>query len=61
MIAQRMRFPGAYTPRSLSELFDEELERILDELPPEASEQDCERYRLARKISEEMIWLNFSA
>ena len=33
MIAQRMRFPGPYTPASLSALFDEELDRILRELP----------------------------
>jgi malate synthase len=61
MIAQRMRFPGAYTPESLGALFDEELQRIVDELPREATEQDRERYRLARKISEEMIRLNFRA
>jgi malate synthase len=57
MIAQRMRYPGAYTPDSLSALFDEELQRILRELPPEASEQDRERYRVARKLSEQMILL----
>jgi malate synthase len=57
MIAQRMRFPGAYTPESLGALFDEELQRILQELPQEASEQDCDRYRLARKLSEQMILL----
>ena len=55
MIAQRMRFPGPYTPASLDAMFDEELQRILDELPAEATEQDRERYRRARRISEEMI------
>ncbi len=57
MIAQRLRYPGPYTPASLSALFDEELERILRELPPEAGAQDRERYRLARNLSEQMIML----
>jgi malate synthase len=55
MIAQRMRFPGSYTPKSLDGLFDEELERILRELPAEATGEERERYRRARDISEEMI------
>jgi malate synthase len=57
MIAQRMRFPGPYTPESLGTMFDEELERILRELPAEATGEDRERYRLARKLSEQMILL----
>ena len=57
MIAQRMRFPGSYTPESLGALFDEELRRILHELPAEASAENRERYRLARKLSEQMILL----
>jgi malate synthase len=57
MIAQRLRFPGPYTPDSLGAMFDEELQRILRDLPPEASEEERERYRLARKMSEQMILL----
>jgi malate synthase len=55
MIAQRMRFPGAYTPASLGALFDEELQRILDELRLDASDAAATRYRRARDISEQMI------
>lgn len=53
MIAQRMRFRGEYTPGSLSAVFDDELARILDELPA-ADTSERERYRLAREISERM-------
>ena len=55
MIAQRMRYPGAYTPSSLSAMFDEELERIERELPPDTSEAGRVRYRTARQLSEQMI------
>jgi malate synthase len=55
MIAQRMRYPGPYTPSSLSALFDEELERILRELPADTPNDARERYRKARKLSEQMI------
>jgi malate synthase len=55
MIAQRLRYPGDYTPRSLSTMFDEELDRILDELSPEATGDARNRYRRARDISEQMI------
>jgi malate synthase len=55
MIAQRLRYPGNYTPRSLSTMFDEELDRILDELPPGATGDARNRYRRARDISEQMI------
>jgi len=43
MIAQRLRFPGPYTPDSLSEIFDEETAK----LGPE--------YQRARELSEQMI------
>ncbi|MBV8639218.1 MAG: hypothetical protein JO322_14160 [Candidatus Eremiobacteraeota bacterium] len=43
MIAQRMRYPGPYTPPSLSAIFDEELEKL-----------GCE-YAKARELSEQMI------
>jgi malate synthase len=57
MIAQRLRFPGPYTPESIGAMFDEELARILNELPPGTPETERERYRLAREISEQMILL----
>lgn len=55
MIAQRMRYPGDYTPASLSTLFDEELERILRELPASEPDSVHRRYCRAREISEAMI------
>jgi malate synthase len=54
MIAQRMRYPGDYTPASLSAMFDEELARIAGELPAD-DEAAAARFRRARAISEEMI------
>jgi len=55
MIAQRMRFPGDYTPKSLGGLFDEELARILRELPEGTSDESKACYRKARELSEQMI------
>ncbi|HVA32869.1 MAG TPA: hypothetical protein VNG31_01900 [Candidatus Baltobacteraceae bacterium] len=55
MIAQRLRYPGTYTPASIGTMFDEELERIVRELPAGASDADRERYRKARDLSEQMI------
>jgi malate synthase len=55
MIAQRLRYPGDYTPPSLSTMFDEELDRILRELPADAPAESRERYRKARLLSEQMI------
>jgi malate synthase len=55
MIAQRLRYPGEYTPCSLSTLFEEELDRLLGDLPADASEATRTRYRRARAISEQMI------
>jgi malate synthase len=55
MIAQRMRYPGEYTPESLAGMFDEELERVLNELGPGDSQDTKKRYRRAREISEDMI------
>jgi malate synthase len=55
MIAQRLRFPGPYTPPSLGAMCDEELERILEELPPQAIADDRDRYREARELSERSI------
>jgi malate synthase len=55
MIAQRLRYPGEYTPASLATMFDEELERILYELPADAPDEALMRFRRAREISETMI------
>lgn len=55
MIAQRMRFPGAYSPASLSEIFDEELARIVRELPAHSDASVAARYADARRQSEQMI------
>ena len=55
MIAQRLRFPGGYTPVSLGAIFDEELERIARELPNDATPDDRARYKKARQLSEQMI------
>jgi malate synthase len=57
MIAQRLRYPGPYTPESIGAMFDEELERILRELPGDAPGEERERFRLARDLSEQMILL----
>jgi malate synthase len=57
MIAQRLRYPGPYTPENLSALFDEELDRILRELPADTPQEERERFRLARELSEQMILL----
>ncbi len=43
------------TPELVSRLFDEELERILNELAPGSDQSEIEKYRQARQISEEMI------
>jgi hypothetical protein len=43
MIAQRLRFPGDYTPQSLGTIFDEEMAKLGSE------------YQAARDISEDMI------
>ena len=53
MIAQRMLHRGPATPPSLCTLFDEELDRIVSELPDATAAQA--RYRQARRISEEMV------
>ncbi|MGC8486367.1 MAG: hypothetical protein ACP5O6_12170, partial [Candidatus Baltobacteraceae bacterium] len=55
MIAQRLRFPGDYTPRSLADAFDEELDVILTSLPPQSSREEIARYRRARLLAEQMI------
>jgi malate synthase len=67
MIAQRMRHrdeiiivdqagkPVCHTPELVTELFDQELNRIIGELPPETDDSAIEKYRRARHISQQMI------
>src|SRR5271165_6908095 len=67
MIAQRVRHRDLvsiedaqgrnvkHTPEFLTQLFDEELDRLLRELPPTADEEERERFRRARDLSEAMI------
>jgi malate synthase len=51
MIAQRIRHLDSIE----SKMFDEELDRILGELPPNTDESVVEKYRTARSISESLI------
>ena len=44
-----------HTPETVSQMFDQELDRILRELPAGASEPVIEKYRAARHISELLI------
>ncbi|HZQ94226.1 MAG TPA: hypothetical protein VFA67_04405 [Candidatus Sulfotelmatobacter sp.] len=44
-----------HTPQFITQLFDEELDRLLRELPANTDPQDADRYRRAREISEAMI------
>ncbi len=67
MIAQRMKHSEAvpiadehgnavkHTSEFITQLFDEELDRIIRELPPDADTPVAEKYRKARKIGERMI------
>lgn len=67
MIAQRMRHrdavqvsdgdgrPAKHTPEFVTRLFDEELDRLLRELPADTEPVAAEKFRQARKISERMI------
>ena len=47
--------PVSHTPEFITRLFDEELERLLAELPADASPEEADRFRRAREISEAMI------
>jgi hypothetical protein len=44
-----------HTPEMISRLFDLELARILNELPPDAGHHVIEKYKTARHISEFLI------
>jgi malate synthase len=56
MIAQRTRHLPDVTPDLVHKLFDEELDRILHELPPNTDASTLENYRTARQISEFLTW-----
>ena len=47
--------PVKHTPEFVTQLFDEELARLLRELPASAAPEETERFRRARQISEAMI------
>src|ERR1044072_7454327 len=53
MIAQRVRH-RLHTAAEINQIFDEELDRILHELPPD-TDQSIDKYRTARQISESLI------
>jgi malate synthase len=67
MIAQRMRHkdsctivdendrPFLHTPERITQLFDEELERILRELPASALDETWEQFKQARILSERLV------
>jgi malate synthase len=55
MIAQRMRHRVQNTHESVTQMFDEELDRILRELPPDADPSLIENYKTARHLSESLI------
>ena len=67
MIAQRMRHSATvpisddeggtveHTPELVSRLFDEELDRLLGELPQDAPQGAADKFKQAREISERMI------
>ena len=44
-----------HTPKFITQLFDEELDRLLAALPANANPEEANRYRRAREISEAMI------
>jgi malate synthase len=44
-----------HTPEFITQLFDEELDRLLGELPADSAPDEAERFRRAREISETMI------
>jgi hypothetical protein len=44
-----------HTPKFITQLFDEELDRLLREMTADKSPEEIERYRRARSISEAMI------
>ena len=47
--------PVKHTPEFITRLFDEELERLLAEIPANSAPEEADRFRRAREISEAMI------
>ena len=47
--------PVKHTPEFITQLFDQELERLLSSLPANANPEEADRFRRAREISEAMI------
>jgi hypothetical protein len=47
--------PIAHTPERITELFDEELSRILRELPENTSSETIAQFKQARFLSEKLI------
>lgn len=47
--------PVLHTPETVSAVYDEELAKILAELPPDTPAEIVERYRLARQLTETMM------
>ena len=56
MIAQRTKHCPEVTRDVVTRMFDEELDRILQELPPKTDVPVIENYKTARRISESLIW-----
>ncbi len=54
-IVDRNGIPVDHTPEFISNLFDEELDRILHELPRDTDAELIAKYRQARSLSEDMI------
>lgn len=66
MIAQRIKHTDSvkitndgeevkHTPEFITQIFDEELQKILNDLPEDLQQTETERYTRARLLSEEMI------
>ena len=56
MIAQRTRHRPELTPDLVGKMFDQELDRILYELPSNTDAPVIQNYKTARHISEQLIW-----
>jgi malate synthase len=56
MIAQRTKHRADVTRDTVTRMFDQELDRILQSLPPNTDVPIIENYKTARGISESLIW-----
>ncbi len=57
-LAKALGAPVMHTPEFVTRIFDEELKRILHELPGGSPEEATERFTQARLLSERMILTN---